>query len=192
MNEPIEFKFHPEKAIQASALLLKLHGKRMKYLGLLKMLYIADRLALKCMEQPITGDRYFSMKYGPVLSKVYDLIKEKPIDNALPLWSKVISPRQGYKNVYISLKKDPGNDELCQQEEEILKQVHRTFGHLNPFTVAEWTHDLPEWQKPEPENSAIPIAVEDILKYLGKSDTEIEAIREQIKREAYLDEVLNG
>ena len=72
MSESIQFTFHIEKAIQASALLLKLKGGRMKYIGLLKMLYIADRIALERLEMPITGDCYFSMKYGPVLSKVYD------------------------------------------------------------------------------------------------------------------------
>jgi hypothetical protein len=51
----IKFRFHPEKTVEAAAILLKLHGKPMKYLGLLKMLYIADRLALKTMDQPITG-----------------------------------------------------------------------------------------------------------------------------------------
>jgi len=42
----------------------------MKYLGLLKLLYLADRDALKEIERPITGDRYFSLKNGPVLSRV--------------------------------------------------------------------------------------------------------------------------
>lgn len=59
----IQFQFHPEKAVEAAALLLKLHGKPMKYLGLLKMLYIADRIALERLEQPITGDQYVSMNY---------------------------------------------------------------------------------------------------------------------------------
>ncbi|MFW6358850.1 MAG: Panacea domain-containing protein, partial [Chroococcales cyanobacterium] len=176
-----------EKAVEAAAILLKLHGKPMKHLGLLKMLYIADRIALKRMEQPITGDRYVSMDYGPVLSGVYDLIKGNPIDNALSLWSEFISPR---KSNYVSLLKDPGNQELCEEEEEILQQVYKSFGHLNPFHVAEWTHDLPEWQ--DPHGSAIPIAIEDILKNLGKTEEEIQNIAEEAIREAYLDEVLNG
>ncbi|MEH2372401.1 MAG: type II toxin-antitoxin system antitoxin SocA domain-containing protein [Nostoc sp.] len=62
----IQFRFHPEKAVEAAALLLKLHGKPMKYLGLLKMLYIADRVALKRMEQPITGDRYSSSQLSEI------------------------------------------------------------------------------------------------------------------------------
>ncbi|MFN6033997.1 MAG: Panacea domain-containing protein, partial [Dolichospermum sp.] len=129
---PIQFRFHPEKAVEAAAILMKLHGKPMKYLGLLKMLYIADRIALERIEQPITGDHYVSMKYGPVLSGVYDLIKGKPIDDALPLWSEYISPSD--KN-FVYLVKDPGNDELCEEEEEILQEVYQTFGHLDPFHV---------------------------------------------------------
>jgi uncharacterized phage-associated protein len=183
----IQFRFHPEKAVEAAAILLKLHGKPMKYLGLLKMLYIADRLALQRMEQPITGDHYVSMDYGPVLSGVYDLIKGQPVDEALPIWSTFISPQ----NVnHVSLLKDPGDEELCEEEVEILKQVYQIFGHLNPFDVAEWTHDLPEWQNPH--GSAIPIAVEDILRCLEKTDEDINEIQQEALREAYLDEALNG
>lgn len=183
----IQFRFHPEKAVEAAAMLLKLHGKPMKYLGLLKMLYIADRLALERMEQPITGDHYVSMDYGPVLSGVYNLIKGKPVDNALPLWSKFISH---HNENYVSLVSDPGDEELCEEEEEIIQQVYQTFGHLDPFDVAEWTHDLPEWKNPH--GSAIPIPVEDILKNVGKSDEEIGEIQREAIREAYLDKVLNG
>ena len=183
---PIQFRFHPEKAVEAAAVLLKLHGKPMKYLGLLKMLYIADRIALERMDQPITGDHYVSMDYGPVLSGVYDLIKGKPIDNALPLWSKFISPGNEH---YVSLLSEPGNASLCEEEEEIIQQVYQAFGHLDPFLVAEWTHDLPEWQ--DPHGSAIPITVEDILKNVGKSEEEIGEIQQEAIREAYLDGVLN-
>ncbi|WP_071192121.1 Panacea domain-containing protein [Trichormus sp. NMC-1] len=183
----IQFRFHPEKAVEAAAILLKLHGKPIKYLALLKMLYIADRIALQRIEQPITGDHYVSMKYGPVLSGVYDLIKGQPVDDALPLWSEYISPRN---TNFVELIKDPGDDEMCEEEEEILQEVYQTFGHLDPFHVAEWTHDLPEWKGSH--NYSIPISVEEILRKVGKSEEEIEEIRQIAVREAYLDEVLNG
>ncbi|MEG5137656.1 MULTISPECIES: Panacea domain-containing protein [unclassified Microcoleus] len=186
---PIQFRFHPEKAIEAAAVFLKLHGKPMKYLGLLKMLYIADRISLQRIEQPITGDRYVSMNYGPVLSGVYDLIKGNPIDNALPLWSKFITRPEQNEHL-VSLLNDPGNADLCEEEEEIIQEVYQAFGDLDPFLVAEWTHDLPEWQ--DPHGSAIPIAVEDILKNVGKSDEEIGEIQQLAIREAYLDGVLMG
>ncbi len=165
----IQFQFHPEKAVEAAAILLKLHGSPMKYLGLLKMLYIADRFALQPMEQPITGDRYVSMDYGPVLSGLYDLIKGKAVDDALLLWSKFISR---LNTNFVDLRADPGNEDLCEEEEEIIQQVYTLFGHLDPFDVAKWTHDLPQWQNPH--GSAIPISVEDILKNVGKSKEEIQ------------------
>lgn len=190
MLMPLQFRFHPEKAIEAAAVLLKLHVEPMKYLGLLKMLYIADRISLKRIEQPITGDRYVSMNYGPVLSGVYDLIKGKPIDHALPLWSKFIATKNEHNEHLVSLLNDPGNANLSEEEEEIIQQVYQDFGHLDPFLVAEWTHELPEWQYPH--GSAIPIAVEDILKNVGKSEEEIGEIQQSAIREAYLDGVLNG
>lgn len=118
----IQFQFHTEKAVEATAFLLKLHHcSPVKYLDVLKMLYIADRIALQCIEQPITGDSYVSMDYGPVLSSVYDLIKGKLGGEALSLWSKFISPRNSH---CISLIEDPGNDNLCEEEEEILRAVY--------------------------------------------------------------------
>lgn len=183
----IQFRFHPEKAVEAAAVLLKLHGKPMKYLGLLKMLYIADRLALQRIEQPITGDHYISMDYGPVLSGVYDLIKGQPVDDALPLWSKFISSRSSHQ---VYLLDDPGDGELSEEEEAILKRVYELCGNLNPFDVAEWTHNLPEWKNPH--GSMIPILVEDVLRYLGKTDEEIEEIQRESSREACLDGALHG
>jgi uncharacterized phage-associated protein len=186
---PIKFRFHPQKAVEAAAMLLRLHGNPMKYLGLLKMLYIADRIALDRMEQPITGDSAYSMKYGPVLSGVYDLIKGNPVGDALPLWQRFFST--GYKKDHtISLLADPGDDHLCEEEEEIIQEVYKIFGHLDIFDVAEWTHGLPEWRKPLPE-SHIPIIVDDVLKYMKKTGEEIIAIREEEAREAYIDKVLS-
>jgi uncharacterized phage-associated protein len=186
MAMSIQFRFHPEKAVEAAGVLLKLHGKPMTHLGLLKMLYIADRVALKDIEQPITGDHYVSMRYGPVLSSVYDLIKGKAVDNALPLWSKFISPSNENS---VSLIADPGKEDLCEEEEEIIQNVYRLFGHRDPFKVAEWTHDFPEWQNPH--GSSIPILVEDILKNVGKSNEEIQEIQQEAIREAYLDTALH-
>ena len=160
----------------------------MNYLGLLKMLYIADRMALERINWSITGDRYVSMNYGPVLSSVYDLIKGQSVDNALPIWSKFISSIDS--NFQVELVDDPGNGKLCEAEDEILQEVYQTWGHIDPFDVAELTHTLPEWQNPN--GSATPIEVEEILRSVGKSEEEIEEIQDEVQREAYLDEVLNG
>jgi uncharacterized phage-associated protein len=186
----IAFRFHPQRTIEAAAMFLKLHGKPMKHLGLLKMLYIADRIALDRMEQPITGDCAYSMKFGPVLSGVYDLIKGQNIDgvdDALPLWAEYIGrPDENF----VELLADPSDGNLCEEEEEIIQEVYAKFGHLDPFKVAEWTHDLPEWQEPTKGVKRIPIVVDKVLEYLHKTDEDIEYIRQIEARDAYFDSVL--
>ena len=39
----MHLRFHFEKSLQAAGCLLELHGDRMEYVRLLKLLYIADR-----------------------------------------------------------------------------------------------------------------------------------------------------
>jgi len=53
---------------------LRLHQQPMHHLKLMKMMYMSDRRSLEQIETTITGDSYVSMKYGLVLSNVYDLI----------------------------------------------------------------------------------------------------------------------
>ena len=66
----MHFRFHFERALQASAYLLRLDRKKMSYLRLLKLLYIADREWLAETGESITGDRAYAMKQGPVLSTI--------------------------------------------------------------------------------------------------------------------------
>ena len=72
----MEFFFDERKAAQAASVLLDRHEGRMPYIKLLKLLYLADREALIETGLPITGDRFVSLKFGPVLSRVLDLIKD--------------------------------------------------------------------------------------------------------------------
>ena len=120
---PIRFKFDEVKATQAAAYLLKKNGNQMKYLGLIKLLYLADRENLKEMERSITGDRYVSMKNGPVLSAVKNLITEEDADREF--WGKYISSPEDF---VVRLKEDPGTDELCEFEEETLDRVFDQYG----------------------------------------------------------------
>lgn len=193
----VEFRFHSEKVVEAASWLLHLHGEPMKYLGLLKMLYIADRKALERMDETITGDSAYSMAYGPVLSATYDLIKGNDIDKRQSIWNKHISKRFAMnhkeKKNYVKLIEMPLIQKLCEEEEEILTEVYKEFGQLDPFTVAKWTHSLPEWQDPENLNKkSIPISFEDVLKFLSRSDEEIDNIKDAVKRETYLDNILNA
>ena len=186
---PIRFSFDEAKATQAAALLLKRAGGQMKYMGLLKLLYLADREALKVIERPITGDRYFSLKNGPILSRVKNLMTEE--DTPKKYWPKYISAPSNYS---VDLAEDPGADELCEMEEDILNQVFDTYGHYDRFKLAELTHHIcPEWEEPQEGGpGALPITVERILKATGKTTKEIEALREELRAEQILKVVVSG
>ena len=71
-----QFKFCFDRSLQAAAYLLKsAKGRELRYIHLLKMLYIADREYLVEYGYTITGDNAVAMQYGPVLSRILNLIK---------------------------------------------------------------------------------------------------------------------
>ena len=90
-------RFNEKKATQAAARFLRHSNGRMNYMKLIKLLYIADRDALTRWGRPITTDSYFSLKHGPVLSQVLDLITEEPNPLACrTFWSEHISDPEHY------------------------------------------------------------------------------------------------
>jgi len=180
----MEFNYDSLKTVQAAALFLKLNNKSMKYIRLIKLLYLADRTALDLMDETITGDKYISMKYGPVLSKVYDLINHGPERDAENPWFKYISSPKDY---HVKLLDNPGDDELCEEEEQIIENVYKTFGHINVWKLAEITHYMPEWQ--DPNGGAIPITIDDILHALKKNVDDIAFIHKEAEKKTYFDQM---
>jgi len=181
----MEFKYQPEKTVEAAGLFLKLHSKPMEYMKLIKLLYMADRVALDCMYETISGDKYYSMDYGPILSRVYNLIINGPRIAPNDLWFKYISSPSDYQ---INLLSDPGTDELCEEEEDIIKNVYSTFGMVDVWKISNLTHFFPEWTYPN--GSSIPIHIEDILKAMNKSEGDIRYIRDNIFKEGAIDILL--
>lgn len=69
------------KLHQAVEYLLEKHGGRLNYTKLIELLYLADREMINQTGYPITGDSYCLVKNGPVLSRVYDLIRGDKVTN---------------------------------------------------------------------------------------------------------------
>jgi uncharacterized phage-associated protein len=135
----MHFRFHFERTLQASACLLRLDGKRMSSLRLLKLLYIADREWLAETGESITGDRACAMKYGPVLSNVYDLIKGN--GSKAGVWDDHIHT-EGYA---VELMADPGRGELSRGIVEKLTEVTERYRHIDDWELSERTHAFKEW-----------------------------------------------
>ena len=159
----LKFKFDFEKTLQASAVLLRSHGKQMSVLRLLKLLYIADREMLATAGHTLTGDRAVAMEHGPVLTQVYDLIKQQA--KRAGEWDGVIH-KVGYT---LHLVGDPGTGRLSKGDAAKLQEVTDRYLAVDDWTLADKiTHEFPEWVGNYQEGTSKCIPWEDVLKAHGK------------------------
>ena len=173
------------RTIQAAAVLLQeTRACRMSYMRLLKLLYIADRELLAETGRSITGDHAIAMKYGPVLSRTYDMIKGE--SSRADQWETYIH-RDGYE---VELRGVPGRGKLSKGEIQKLREVTERYRHLCDFDLSELTHAFEEWQRNYDEkNPRHYIAWQQILEAQKKPEM-IAAAEEDIRTRLALDQVL--
>lgn len=183
----IKFKFNEAKTTQVAALLLKKNNGRMNYMKLIKLLYFIDREALNRWERALTGDSYFSMPQGPVLSKILDKVSHGKQPAVASYWHTYISNPEYYK---VSLKREPEFDELSKREKSLILEINRKYKSHSQWDMVDLCHKiLPEWE--DPGNSAFPIRIEDIFRALNKTEREIEIVDEEISNLEFVEQVLS-
>lgn len=136
----------------------------MSYMKLIKLLYIADRTSLLRYGKPITMDRWYSMKMGPVLSNVLNLITDPSWVDSSGTWSQYISAPLGDREVRL-LSQEVPNDRLSSAEEKIIAEVFSEYGHYDRWQLVKLLHDgqvAPEWNEPS-SGRRIPISIRDVL-----------------------------
>ena len=177
-------RFREDKATQAAALLLAWAGGVMNYMKLIKLLYLADRKALVRWGRPITFARAVSMRHGPVLSEVLDLVNEGSPPGTRSLWNGSVSIPANYQ---VRLTSDCPPEGLSDAEEAVLAEVFDEYGKLDPWPLVDLLHNtLPEWI---PTNGAIPIQYRDILLNEGWTEAEIAEVESELENVALLDRV---
>ncbi|MEQ8820214.1 MAG: Panacea domain-containing protein [Sumerlaeia bacterium] len=168
----LEWSFNEKKATQLAARFLQAAGGPLSRIHLLKLMYLADRLAIGRYGSPITGDRPYSMRWGPVLSKVYDLMKvDEPLASGVgAYWLDHIENSQ----TMAILKSTPATT-LSRADQRIVEEIVEKFGPVeDPFVLSDLTHTFPEWQ--DPGSSSRPISMRAILEVQGFDDEEIEEL----------------
>jgi uncharacterized phage-associated protein len=156
---------------------------------LLKLLYIADREMLAGSAAPITSDRAYAMKLGPVLSRVYSLILST--DSRFDEWNEHIQT-QGYA---VKLAADPGRGRLSKGEIEKLIEVSERYRSKDRWELSELTHDFPEWKQHWPDDAdggSYPIPWEDMLKAQGQGAETVEVAEEEEKSRQYMDKIFGS
>lgn len=181
----MDFVFDIDKAIAAAGYLTKhCKGKAVSIFVLLKMLYGAERDALAKWHRPITGDSFASMKRGPVLSRMYDLMKGAiPASNSdMVKWSKYFSARVGND---ITLIAEPDFGFLSQREIEALGQSLLSIADLiqTKGLIADTLHKRwPEWQDPaQYGRGSIPLTLEEVLSEVLEDESAIETVVSEIR-----------
>ena len=183
----ITLRFNEVKTTQIASLFIKKAGGRLNYTKLIKLLYLTDREAFRLWERPLTGDSYFSMPKGPILSKTLDLInyEENPEDKSF--WYRFISK----ENYNVTSIDEPGSGELSKREIDLIDRIHEKYKDKNQWQMIDICHDVcPEWE--HPGDTSIPIRIDDILAHLNKTERDIEVIEEEISNFKYANSLFSA
>lgn len=174
-------KFSEKKTTEAAILLLKMAGGRMKYIRLLKLLYLSDRRAYAELGRSITNDRYCSMRYGQVPSRAYDLAKGTAAQ-VEGIWSDFINSPVDKNN--IELREIPDNiHALSESELDIIRSVSMEYIDKSDFDLADITKGS-EYVPITGTKKAIDTPIEKILEALNYNSRQIECIKEHLAEEA--------
>jgi uncharacterized phage-associated protein len=178
--------YNARKAAQVAAYFAKAQGGKINVLKLVKLIYLADRLALETFESPILADKFVSMDHGPVNSITLNYVNGLSDDR--DEWAEFVSDREGhFVGLADSELKVHDLDELSGAEIKILALVWDRHGRLNQFEVRDFTHkNCPEWE--DPKGSSEPIPLERIFKFLGKRDSA--ELAAKVEAERYIDQLI--
>lgn len=156
--------FNEAKTAQMAAYLLRKTGGRMNYMKLLKLLYLADRESMKQTGDSMSHDLFYSLPYGPVLSRTLELLQGQPGAS----WQQLIA-KHDYDAELAPAGRDTATDdldELSPRNCTILDQVFAQFGGMSERQLVDWTHNhCDEWADPHGSNR--PIRSLDIFQALG-------------------------
>lgn len=145
-------------------------------------MYFADQFHLKNYGQPLTGDSYIAMPYGPVPSFLYDVFKasekgNSPFMEAMEL-SNLFMVKREDEIPWVSANHPVNFDELSQSNLEVLKQSMAENQGLSFEVLVKKSHDE-AWEKAEqqaePEISYLDMAKvagadEEMLKYISLNE----------------------
>ncbi len=168
------------KAAQMAAFLAKKEGGRINILKLTKLLYLADRESIARYGYPISFDYAVSMPHGPVLTRILDLTYGSGRRSEQAQWDTWISDGEQFLVSNAREFEVEDLDELCDADIEVLEVVWSTFGHMDRWSLVDYTHDrLPEWV--DPDGSMIPMTDEDrIFAIIGDAE-EAKVLAEEIE-----------
>ncbi len=163
------FPVNERKAADAVARLIEKSGADVDYLRIMKLMYLADRVAITTRGIPIVGGHYFSMRKGPAISEVMNFVNRQNVAK----WKTLISPRKGNA---LNLLAKPDYESLSDPEIEILDAVVSEHFGRSTDDLVQWCHQHCAEYKEVSFWARKPIEIEEIMEAENKSPAQIEKI----------------
>ena len=177
--------FDERKTVQVAALLVKKFNNTLDMGKLLKMIYLIDRKSLEDRGYPVTFDRPYNMKFGPILSHTYRLMKE---GNGT-YWNKVFLVPDT-KHLVKLRDVEVGIGALSEADVEYIDKVVEEVGHLSFQEISQYTHTLAEYE--DTGDTSRPIEWNNWLRAVGWDDDEILDIREELDGRANFEKMVGS
>ena len=168
--------YSSDKILQEIIDLLSLNDNRMNLLKLMKELYLIDRASIDERDTSVSGDVFYSMPHGPVLSQTLNMLNDL-VNNK---WGEYLDAVDAKYYPDIQAKKDITLDRLSVRDKTYIKTVSEQFKDFTPKKLENYTHTLPEWV--DPNGSSLKIRYRDVMLALGKSEEEISAAKQEYEK----------
>ncbi|MCC7279662.1 MAG: SocA family protein [Chromatiaceae bacterium] len=180
--------FNERKVAQMAAFYLgQVPECRMSHLKLMKLLYLADREAVRAFGFTMSGDRMVSMPHGPVLSMTLNLM-DGDVESGVGGWEEWISDKENHELSLRQPLRVESLDELSPAEIEVLTAVWSTFGPMDQWEIRDWTHhNCAEWE--DPRGSSYPISFERLALALGFNGSVVSELAARIQEEQEIDKL---
>lgn len=142
-----------------------------------KILYFADMSHLSKFGRAITGDRYIAMKYGPVPSSIYDMVKTVRGDS----WyeNDELKAFFSVEDKFLKPLRDADTNYLSQSDLQELTESIEKYKDKSFEQITQLSHDS-AWRKTWETHNNDEISVEDILRECQAEEDYINYVIENI------------
>ena len=183
MMSSVNFRFDITKATETACQFLKREGGSINIMKLVKLVYLLDRLSVAKRGVPVVGGAYFSLPNGPITSEFLDLINSGGLWGVKEChWDEFLSARQNHE---VALIKEASRDHLADSEMDLIEAIYQEHGKKNQWELVHWCHEhCDEWTPLEQGRERI--AVDRIARAVGKTDEQIERLKEQTEELHFL------
>ena len=181
--------FNERKAAAVACYFLQRAGGELEDLKLMKLMYLSDREMIRLANVGITGDVFFSMQNGPVLSVTLRLMQGKSLRSVGEVWNEHIESPEQWK---VKLKKPVDSNALSEAENTVLAEQWRLHGKKNKWNLVDLTHTFPEWDaRARQLKTSIPIPIVDVLEAMELPAKTIEARLGQMRAADYFEDLID-